>query len=269
MQLAFSYQADDRAAAELRIHDLQTGEQITAWTDPDPEKQHPLPIHGLAWSPSGQYMAFSQGCCPLAPGYIWDLKASVLAGHRGVLGMFWGPDEDVLTLSVPQSVGKLIPVGSGDSSSIALVRPYVISPTVVLTGTAEVLYSPKAWLSKDELAYMQLNLSREGKEAEWAWWAAQIADGEIVDKRPLDAPPLPYDDNALEERLLPWLPGATFAEPVWSSDGAWVLFRAQVGTEEPDRIYAFRWEEGPLVGPIAEGTYLALAPVHTTWSCSH
>ena len=266
-RLAFSYQADDRSPAELRIHDLQTGDQTTAWTNPDPGTSRAWPIREIAWSPSGRYLAFSQGCCPLGLVSVWDLEAAALAGRYGALQMFWGPEEDVLTLSIPQPVGEFIPIGSGDSTSIALVRPYAISPTVVLTGTTETLYSARAWLSRDELAYMQYDLTNEGKETERTWWTARIVDGEAIDSRELDLPPLAHDNDAFRERLSPWLSGATFGDQVWSADGTWVVFRARRDREAPRRIYAFQWEEGQLVGPLAEGTDLALAPVRTAWRC--
>jgi hypothetical protein len=266
-RLAFSYQADDRAAAELRIYDLQTGDQAAVWTDPDLQPPYADPLQGIAWSPSGRYLAFSQGCCPLGPVSIWDLEAAALAGYRGAYRLFWGPDEDVLTLSIPQPVGEFIPIGSGDSTSIALARPYEISPTLVLTGTTEMLYDPRAWLSSDELAYTRLVLNDEGKVTERTWWSARIVDGEAVDRRQLDAPPLRHDNDPLQEHLLPWLPAVTVGDYVWSVDGTWVVFGANQDREDPWRIYAFQWAEGQLVGPLAEGFYLALAPVRTAWRC--
>jgi hypothetical protein len=266
-RLAFSYQADDRAAAELRIYDLRTGDQSTAWTDPDPKTPRPLPIREIAWSSSGRYLAFSQGCCPIGPASVWDLEAAALAGRYGAFRMFWSPGEDVLTLSIPQPVGEFIPIGSGDSTSIALARPYAISPTVVLTGTVETLYDARAWLSNDALLYRQTDLQGDGQKTERSWWTARIVDGEAVDSRELDVPPLAYDNGAFRERLSPWLSGATFSDQVWSADGTWVVFRARRDREAPRRIYAFQWEEEQLVGPLAEGTDLALAPVRTAWRC--
>ena len=266
-RLAFSYQADDRAAAELRIYDFQTGDQTTAWTDPDSGPPHADPIREIAWSPSGRYLAFSQGCCPLGPVSIWDLEAAALAGYRGAYSMFWGLDEDVLTLTLPQPVGKFIPIGSGDSTSIALVRPYDVSPTVVLTGTAATLYHARAWLSSDELAYMRLDMGDEEKETEHTWLRTRIVDGEAVDHSQLDAPPLRHDNDPLQEHLLPWLPAVTVGDYDWSADGTWAVFSASQDREERWRIYAFHWAEGRLVGPFAEGFDLALAPVRTAWRC--
>ncbi|MBN1812432.1 MAG: PD40 domain-containing protein [Anaerolineae bacterium] len=266
-RLAFSYQAGDKAAAELRIYDLQSGHQTTAWRDPGDLAPMVLPIREMAWSPTGRYLAFSRGCCPLGPVSIWDLEAAALAGYRGAYRMFWGPDEDVLTLSIPQPVGEFIPIGSGDSTSIALVRPYEISPTVVLTGTTKTLYDPRAWLSSDELAYMRLDMGDEEKETEHTWWRAQIVDGEAVDHRQLDAPPLAHDNDPLQEHLSPWLPAVMVGDYDWSADGAWVVFSANQGGEDPWRIYVFHWTEGQLVGPFAEANELALAPVRTTWRC--
>jgi len=260
-RLAFSYQAGDKADPELRIYDFQTGDQTTAWTAPDVGPPYADPIREIAWSPSGRYLAFEQGCCPLGPVSIWDLEAAALAGYRGAYGKFWKPDEDVLTLSIPQPVGEFIPIGSGDSTSIALVRPYAISPTVVLTGTAETLYSARAWLSSDELAYMQTDMGDEEKKTEHTWWRARIVDGEAFDRRQLDAPPLRHDNDPLQEHLSPWLPAVTVGDYVWSADGTWVVFSANQDGEEPWRIYAFHWDEGPLVGPFAEGFDLALAPM--------
>jgi hypothetical protein len=259
-RLAFSYQAGDQAAAELRIYDLQTGSQMTAWTDPGDLAPMVLPIREITWSPSGRYLAFSRGSSPLGPVSIWDLEAVALAGYRGAYRMFWKPDEDVLTLSIPQPVDEFIPIGSGDSTSIALARPYGISPTVVLTGTAETLYDPRAWLSSDELVYMRLDLGDKERETERTWWTARIVDGEAVAHQQLDAPSLRHDNDLLQEHLLPWLPAVKVGDWVWSADETWVVFGANQDEEDPWRIYAFHWDEGPLVGPLAEGFDLALAP---------
>jgi WD40 repeat protein len=266
-RLAFSYQVDDKAAAELRIYDLQTGDQTTVWTDPDLAPPYADAIREIAWSPSGRYLAFSQGCCPLGPVSIWDLEAAALAGYRGAYRMFWKLDEDVLTLSIPQPVGEFIPIGSGDSTSIALARPYEVSPTVILTGTAETLYDPRAWLSSDELVYMRLDLGDKERENERTWWTVRIVDGEAVDHHQLDAPPIRHDNGPLQEYLLPWLPSVTVGDYAWSADGAWVVFSANQDRDDPWRIYAFHWEEERLVGPFAEGFDLALTPMRTSWHC--
>lgn len=266
-RLAFSYQANEKAAAELRIYDLQTGSQVTAWTDPGDLSPMVLPIREIAWSPSGRYLAFSRGCCPLGRVYIWDLEVAALAGHHGAYRIVWKPDEDVLTLSIPQPVGEFIPIGSGDSTSIALARPYEISPTVVLTGTAKTLYLTRAWLSSDELAYMQTDMGDEEKKTERTWWRARIVDGEAVDRRQLDMPPLKHDNDPLQAHLLPWLPAVMVGDYAWSADGLWVVFGANQDSEEPWRIYAFHWQEEHLFGPLAEGLDLALAPVRTAWRC--
>lgn len=271
-RLAFSYQADDRSPAELRIYDQADGTQATIWTDPGELAPLVLPFRKIAWSPSGRYLFLSQGCCFVGALYLLDLETRTLVGRYASGTEMWSPGEDRLALSVRQPVERLIPIESGDSSSIALVHPGEITPTIVLTGTADRLYYVHAWLSGGELLYEQADLYEEGKRTERSWWVAEIADGtnappSVVACRPLETLPVEHDDDAFEERLSPWLPDATFAERVWSPDRTWVVFRAYRDTEALGRIYAFQWEEEQLVGPLAEGIDLALAPVRTAWRC--
>jgi hypothetical protein len=183
---------------------------------------------------------------------------------------------DLLALSVPQPVVHPIPIETGDSSSIALVRPGQITPTVVLTGTEGRLYSARAWLSGNELLYEQSDLIQEGTglKVEERYGVAEIATGanvapSVVATRTLETLPIEVDPQAVDERLSQFLPGASFADQVWSADGTWVLFRAYGDGLAPgaNEIYAFHWAEGPLVGPLAEGIDLALARVPTAWRC--
>jgi dipeptidyl aminopeptidase/acylaminoacyl peptidase len=275
-RLAFSYQVDDRSPAEVRIYDQAEGTQVTAWTDPEEQAPPRLPYREIGWSPSGKYLFLSQGCCVIGALYVLDLETETLVGSYTSSSEIWSPEVDLLALSVPQPVAHPIPIETGDSSSVALVRPGEITPTVVLTGTEERLYSARAWLSGEELLYEQSDLNQEGTgiQIEESWWAAEIAVGtnappSVVASRRLEALPVEYDVQAIDERLSQWLPGASFADQVWSADGTWVVFRAYGDGEAPgvNEIYAFHWEEGPLVGPLAEGVDLALALVRTAWRC--
>jgi len=275
-RLAFSYQADDNSPAEVRIYDQASGTAATVWTDQEEEPLPRLPYRQIGWSASGRYLFLSQGCCVIGALYVLNLDTETLAGTYASSSAIWSPEVDLLALSVPQPVAHPIPIESGDSSSIALVRPGQITPTVVLTGTEQRLYSARAWLSGNELLYEQSELSQEGTalKIEESLWAAEIAIGtnvtpSVVATRTLETLPIEYDAQAVDERLSQFLPGASFADQVWSADGAWVVFRAYGDGEAPgvNEIYAFHWAEGPLVGPLAEGIDVALARVPTAWRC--
>jgi hypothetical protein len=267
-QLAYSYQADDRSPAEVRIWEPVDGTQVTVWTDSGELAPMVLPFRKIAWSPSGRYLFLSQGCCFVGALYVLDLESEALVGRYASGTEMWSPETDLLALSVRQPVEHLIPIESGDSFSIALARPGQITPTIVLTGTEERLYLAKAWLSGSELLYEQLDLYDGGERTERSWGVAEIDSSTggppvVVSSRPLEVLPIEYDHEAFTEHLSSWLPGVTFAERVWSADGAWVVFRTYGDEEAPDvnRIYAFHWDEGPLVGPLAEGIDPALAPI--------
>ncbi|MFN2230901.1 MAG: hypothetical protein ACK2VA_14095 [Anaerolineae bacterium] len=275
-QLAFSYQADDNSPAEVRIYDQASGTQSTVWTDPEETPLPRLPYRQIGWSASGRYLFLSQGCCVIGALYVLDLDTETLAGTYASSSEIWSPEVDLLALSVPQPVAHPIPIESGDSSSVALVRPGQITPTVVLTGTEQRLYSARAWLSGNELLYEQSDLIQGGTalKIEESYGVAEIAAGtnvppSVVATRTLETLPIEVDPQAVDERLSQFLPGASFADLVWSADGTWVLFRAYGGEQAPgvNEIYAFHWAEGPLVGPLAEGIDLALARVPTAWRC--
>jgi heat shock protein HslJ len=271
-RLAFSYQARDRSPAELRIYDQADGTQPAIWVDPGDLAPMVLPFRHIAWSSSGRYLFLSQGCCPVGALYLLDLETRTRVGRYMSSRAIWSPGEDLLALSVPQRVERIIPIGSGDSSSIALVHPGDITLTVVLTGTVDRLYHAYAWLPAGELLYQQSDLYDEANRVESSWWIAEIVGGtdgsqSMVASYPLETLPIAYDDEVFEEHLSPCLPGATFVDRVWTPDGTWVVFRAYGDTETLGRIYAFHWEEGQLVGPLAEGLDLALAPVRAAWRC--
>lgn len=271
-RLAYSYQTGEGAAAELRVYHLADGTHETFWVDPGFLDPLVLPFREIAWAPSGQYVFLGQGCCIEGSIYVLDLETRSLAGQYTSYGrVLWSPGEDLLALSVPQPVETPIPIESGDSSSVALARPGQITPTLVLTGTVERMYRAHAWLSTGELLYEQADLYEGGNRVEPSWWSAEIsvrADGTptAAASHPLESLPLACDDARLKEYLAPWLPGADLWDRAWSPDGAWVVFRAH--QKKTDRqIYAFHWDEGPLVGPLAEGTDLALAPARPAWRC--
>ena len=275
-RLAFSYQADDNSPAEVRIYDQASGTQSTVWTDQEETPLPRLPYRQIGWSASGRYLFLSQGCCVIGALYVLDLDTETLAGTYASSSEIWSPEVDLLALSVPQPVAHPIPIESGDSSSVALVRPGQITPTVVLTGTEQRLYSARAWLSGNELLYEQSDLIQGGTalKIEESYGVAEIAAGtnvppSVVATRTLETLPIEVDPQAVDERLSQFLPGASFADLVWSADGTWVLFRADGGEQAPgaNEIYAFHWAEGPLVGPLAEGIDLALARVPTAWRC--
>jgi len=276
VRLAFSYQADDNSPAEVRIYDQVSGMASTMWTDPEEAPLPRLPYRQIGWSSSGKYLFLSQGCCVIGALYVLDLDTETLAGTYASSSEIWSPEVDLLALSVPQPVAHPIPIESGDSSSVALVRPGQITPTVVLTGTEQWLYSARAWLSGNELLYEQSDLIQQGTglKIEESSGVAEIATGtsvppSVVATRTLETLPIEYDAQTVDERLSQFLPGASFADQVWSADGTWVLFRAYGGEQAPgvNEIYAFHWAEGPLVGPLAEGIDLALARVPTAWRC--
>jgi hypothetical protein len=275
-QLAFSYQADDDSPAEVRIYDQASGTAATVWTDQEEAPLPRLPYRQIGWSASGRYLFLSQGCCVIGALYVLDLDTETLAGRYSASSEMWSPEVNLLALSVPQPVAHPIPIETGDSSSVALVHPGQITPTVVLAGTEQRLYSARAWLSGNELLYEQSDLIQEGTglKIEESYGVAEIAVGtnvppSVVATRTLETLPIEVDPQAVDERLSQFLPGASFADLVWSADGTWVLFRAYGGTEAPgaNEIYAFHWAEGPLVGPLAEGIDLALAGVPTAWRC--
>jgi hypothetical protein len=268
-RLAFSYRTDERARAELRIYDRERGTQATVWTDPGDLAPLVLPFRKIRWSPSGRYLFLSQGCCVTGALYVLDLETRTLVGRYSSSSEVWSPEVDLLALSLPQPVERLIPIETGDSSSVALVRPGEITPTVILTGTEERLYFAHAWLSGDELLYEQIDLYDEGERTEHSWWIAEVdgRDGTpgIAASRPLEALPLELDSAAFKERLSRWLPGRTFGTRNWSADGEWVVFGAQAEGEREPQVYAFQWAEERLIGPFAEATDLALyAPANGT-----
>jgi hypothetical protein len=268
-RLAYSYQAGEGAAAELRVYHLADGTHETIWVDPGLLAPLALPFREIAWAPSGRYVLLSQGCCLSGSIYLLDLEARALVGqYASYEKTIWSPKQDLLALTLPQPVETFIPIESGDSSSIALARPGEITPTLVLTGTQVRMYSAHAWLSADELLVGQNDLDDEGGGGTSGWWAAKIdpATASVLDTRPLERLPLVYDEDGLEAHLAPWLPEAELSDWVWSSDGAWVVFRADLGFKER-QIYAFRWDDGPLVGPLGVGTELTLAPVGRAWTC--
>jgi hypothetical protein len=273
-RLAFSYQVNDSSPAEVRIYDQAEGTQVTVWTGPEEVTPPALPFRKIGWAPSGRYLYLSQGCCVVGTVSVLDLQSQTLVGSYSASSEIWSPEVDLLALSVPQPVAHPIPIETGDSSSVALVRPGEITPTVVLTGTETRLYSVRAWLSGDELLVDQTDLTEGGARIEESWWEAQIALGtsgppSVVASTRLETLPIEYDLQAFDEVLSQWLPGASFADQAWSPDGTWVVFRAYGDGLAPgvNEIYAFHWEGGPLVGPLAEGVDLALAPVRTAWRC--
>lgn len=195
-RLAHSYQAGEGAAAELRIYHLADRTHETVWVDPGFLDPLVLPFREIAWAPSGRYVFLGQGCCVQGSIYVLDLETRSLAGQYTSYGrVLWSPGEDLLALTVPQPVNTLIPIESGDSSSVTLARPGQITPTLVLTGIVERMYRAHAWLSTNELLYEQADLYEGGNRIESSWWSAEIrvrADGTptVAASHPVESLPL-------------------------------------------------------------------------------
>jgi len=204
-------------------------------------------LSNVTWSPDGHYLAGDIGCCPEGRALrIVETSDEQVVGEYGYsLGYAWAPDGKHLALGVEQPVEPPVPIGRGNSNSIAIVEVGKSDIQKIVEGTQEYLYWPVAWLPDGWLLYKRL-FTKEGVSPEW--WEIKVEEGKThKPKRAMDVPPV-YNWQRVLSRLPLEMQNSQVGGVSWSPDGRWVVFHMKQG------IYLLNWVEGGKPQYLVEGT---------------
>lgn len=243
LALAYVYQEADDEIRYIRLYDLADGRDYPL------KSRRDRFLTNLSWSPDGRYLAVEFGCC--LEGRTLDV---IDAGSGKTVDSFaysvryaWSPESTRLALGVDKPLDPPIPIGGGDSVSLAIVEIGRGQPQLVMEGTREFFYWPVAWLSDGRLLYKQYDTADSSASSLWTI----TLEEQIGEPQPATNIPLIYDHKAIVARLPLEMQNAGLGKFSWSSDGRGAVFRAGQGTARG--IYLFNWETGDAPTRLTNG----------------
>lgn len=215
----------------------------------DPQSQSDRPIEAVSdemlasveWSPNSRYLILDIGTSIARRIYIVDVSTGHIVDELVAYGYAWSPDSNRLAfgLLTPQ-VTPIVDIEVNGSISLAVMEVGRRQPPqVVVTGTAQTLYFPRAWLPDGRVLYAALQLDKD----EVTLWTITL-DGERGEPQPAADIPPAYDRDAVLARLPAEMQKPSTGSFSWSADGKWVVFHASEGPNKS--IYLFNWAEGEL-----------------------
>jgi len=249
--LAYVYREEGDKEWQAQLYDprYQTDRPIEAVSDEM--------LASVEWSPNSRYLVLDTGTSIARELYIIDVSTGHIVDELVAYGYAWSPDSNrlVFGLLMPQ-VTPIVDIEVNGSLSLAVMevgrgQP----PQVVVTGTAQMLYFPRAWLPDGRVLYVPLQLDRE--EDEVALWTIAL-DGERGEPQPAANIPPAYDRDAVLARLPAEMQRPDTGSFSWSTDGRWVVFHAGEGADKS--IYLFDWAGGGQPRRLADGAYPSWQP---------
>ncbi len=211
------------------------------------------PVQGVTWSPSGRLVAVECGTSMASELLIVEAPSGRIVHDLAIMGGYsWSPDGGRIVFGQRRPLDKPISLEAGDSVSLAVLDIGQAEARVILEGTSQVLYFPKAWLPDGRILYWRLDWDEKQQSGAWTTWTVALGD-RTAEPEPAQRLPLAYDPPALLARLpSEFQDPTTTAEFSWSPEGRWVVFRA--GPCPPCGIYLYDVVEGGAPNRLADGT---------------
>lgn len=178
------------------------------------------------------------------------------------VGFAWSPDSQRLAVGQLQPLEDPISIESGDSVSLAVLEAGTDTPRVVLTGTSEVLYFPRAWLPDGRLLYDRLDWDEGTGSGEHSRWTVTV-DGLVSTPEPAANVPPAFDREVTLARLPKEFRNESTGSFSWSPDGRWLVFHTRLDREMG--VYVFDWEQGGEPVRLVDGTSPAWQPAEVPW----
>lgn len=180
-------------------------------------------IGEIKWSPNGRYLLLDYGTSMARGAYVVDASTGKALHNLGVIGhAFWSPDGERLAMGIRQPLEERHPDELGDAVSLAVLEIGQREPRVLLEGTYESSYFPRAWLPDGRVLYSRTDWEGDMPAREPTQWTIDPDVG--GEPQPAEDIPLAFDTDALKA-LLP----EEFQSEAWqlslSAEGRWLIFR--------------------------------------------
>ncbi|MFL7791175.1 MAG: hypothetical protein AB8I69_03470 [Anaerolineae bacterium] len=177
----------------------------------------------IAWSPDGRYLLLDHGTSMSRGAYVVDASTGKAVHNLSVIGRaYWAPDGKRLVLGIRQPLKEKHTDELGDAISLAVLEIGQREPRVILEGTYESSYSPRAWLPDGRILYDRFDWEGDTPASPATQWTINPDVG--GKPQPAEDIPLACDTDALKA-LLP----AEFQSEAWqlslSADERWLIFR--------------------------------------------
>lgn len=207
------------------------------------------------WSPDGRYLLLDYGTSPARGLILVEIATGQVVQEFGTEGGHaWSPESDAVVIGQRRPLDEPISVECGDAVSLAVLEVGAAEPQVLLEGSAEVLYSPRAWLPDGRILYNRGDWDEAAQSGDESLWTVTWEDGQVGEPQPADDLPLHYDCDTVREHI-----EETVNVPVtgfigfisWAPDNRHLVF--QTGTYPNYGIYLLDWESDDPPRRLADG----------------
>jgi len=239
--MAYIYQVDEQNFGQVMLYNLDE-ERSEALVEA-PER-----AGALGWSPDGRHLLLDSGAGAVRQLAVVEVASGAVLFETSALGYAWSPDGLHLALGLCQPLDKPLSLETGDSVSLVIFTLETEETPVVLEGTSERLYFPRAWLPDGRLLFEQLDWDERVQTGDYSRWTMHYTAGRIDEPQPAQDIPTAFDREAILARLPEGFRSAATHNFSWSSDGQWMVF--QSGSS----IYLFDWAAGGEPHRLADGT---------------
>ncbi|MDY6876278.1 MAG: hypothetical protein SWK90_08775 [Chloroflexota bacterium] len=249
--LAYIYY-DEYMQGQTMLYDMQRGTALPIGL----ELQF---LTFLSWSPDGRYLILDVGTGIGRGLVLVELATGQVVQQLGAVGNYaWSPEGDALVIGQRRPLDKPISVEPGDTVSLAVSEIGSTEPKVLLEGSAEVLYFPRAWLLDGRILYDRMDWDEAAQSGSESLWTVTWENGQVGEPQPTDDLPLHYDCDTVQEHI-----NETVNMPVtgfisWAPDGRHLVFQA--GMYPDYGIYLLDWESDDPPRHLADGISPAWRP---------
>ena len=214
------------------------------------------------WSPDGRYLLLDYGTSPARGLILVEVASGQVVQEFGTEGGYaWSPESDAVVIGQRRPLDEPISVECGDAVSLAVLEVGAAEPQVLLEGSAEVLYFPRAWLPDGRILYNRVDWDEAAQSGDESLWTVTWEDGHVGEPQPADDLPLRYDCDTVREHIKETVNVPVTGFISWAPDNRYLVL--QTGTHPNYGIYLLDWESDDPPRRLADGISPTWRPAPT------